>query len=727
MVKVSVIVPVFNAEEYLGQCLDSLLHQTLEEIEIICVDDGSTDSSLEILHQYGEKDNRIQVLTQHNSYAGAARNLGLKAAVGEYLMFLDSDDFFESEMLQVLYEQCIQDQADVCVCGGRIYDQSTDTFKDAPHYLNLRHVPEKRPFSSEEIASYIFNFVQPAPWTKLFRREFVVQEGIEFQVLPRTNDLFFVYTALACAKRITVADRVLVNYRIGNANSLQTTNFRSPFDFYKALSALQQELKRRGIFETFEKSFCNRALDTAIYNLNKASTRESFFLIRERMRNSMFCDLGLLHHTDGYYYSRRNCQMMREVMDKGTEAAWRERNKDREPAPLQELLFWKNPLEEDWLLGSKKVSVIIPVYNVQEYLRECLDSVVRQTLKEIEIICVDDGSTDESLKILREYEGRDLRVKVIQKENGGLSSARNAGMQAAAGEYVYFLDSDDYLDLQALEFLYSEARAADLDQLFFSAEVFYDSAEMKQAHGGYDSYYSRKESYSGIFTGKELFARMVWNNEFRPSACLQINKRSFLQENHLQFKEGLIHEDHLFTMEAMALSRRSAYANINLYKRRLREASIMTGTKEFRRAYSFFTIYREMEQFILRHQLNQDEAYGKALRKQLRFLVDYGQNLLKNVDEELIHEELDKLPIKDSLDFYMMICFGTELKKRMHSLQRDAGGRRGNLKKELEAEQKRSKRLEKERNEAQKKAKELWAHRSFTRKIGGKIKRLIKG
>ena len=102
-----------------------------------------------------------------------------------------------------------------------------------------------------------------------------------------------------------------------------------------------------------------------------------------------------------------------------------------------------------------KISVIIPVYNVEKYLRECLDSIVNQTFKDIEIICVDDGSTDKSLEILREYEQKDKRIIVISQPNKGVSTARNIGMQQATGKYMMFVDSDDYITQNACELIYN--------------------------------------------------------------------------------------------------------------------------------------------------------------------------------------------------------------------------------------------------------------------------------
>ena len=110
-----------------------------------------------------------------------------------------------------------------------------------------------------------------------------------------------------------------------------------------------------------------------------------------------------------------------------------------------------------------KLSVIIPVYNVENYLRECLDSITSQTVKDIEIICIDDGSTDNSPKILKEYQKKDSRIKIITKENGGQASARNLGIKKAQGEYIAFIDSDDFIESEMLEKLYTKAKDNNLD------------------------------------------------------------------------------------------------------------------------------------------------------------------------------------------------------------------------------------------------------------------------
>jgi len=166
------------------------------------------------------------------------------------------------------------------------------------------------------------------------------------------------------------------------------------------------------------------------------------------------------------------------------------------------------------------VSVIIPVYKVEEYLRECLDSVVNQTLDNIEIICVDDGSPDHSADIVLEYTEKYPNVKLIRKENGGLSSARNAGLDVATGEYVYFLDSDDYIEPDMLLNLLNLAEQNNLEIIYFNTNLVFENNKIRQLNQNYVDYYTRRHDYPGICTGQSMFAQMRSHREFFPSVCL---------------------------------------------------------------------------------------------------------------------------------------------------------------------------------------------------------------
>lgn len=220
LIKVSVVVPVYNAEKYLNRCIDSILKQSLKEIEIILVDDGSTDESLEILRNYERLDNRVKVLTQQNKFAGVARNNGLSVAHGEYIIFWDSDDYFDEKALDALYCEAKKCDADICVGDAVKIDSATGEIFKKVHYVHPKQAPGFKPFSYKDIPRNIFNFSNNSPWNKLYRKEFVEKNGLQFQECKRVNDMFFVMAAFVVAEKITFTEAITVYYQFKNSASL---------------------------------------------------------------------------------------------------------------------------------------------------------------------------------------------------------------------------------------------------------------------------------------------------------------------------------------------------------------------------------------------------------------------------------------------------------------------------------------------------------------------------
>ena len=246
-----------------------------------------------------------------------------------------------------------------------------------------------------------------------------------------------------------------------------------------------------------------------------------------------------------------------------------------------------------------KVSVIIPVYNVEAYIEECVSSVRNQTLKDIEIICVNDGTRDKSMETVRKAAGEDLRIQIIEKENGGLSTARNVGLASARGEYVYFLDSDDYIMPETLEYLYRTAVENELDNIYFGATTIYENAEIrKKYYRRFEGYYHRKREYPKVYPGEMLLQELLENDEYRTSACLQMPKREFLVQQGITFLEGILHEDNLFALQTMLCAERVMVVNQDFYVRRVREASIMTGDKKVESSWGYYRCIREMLVFL---------------------------------------------------------------------------------------------------------------------------------
>lgn len=204
-----------------------------------------------------------------------------------------------------------------------------------------------------------------------------------------------------------------------------------------------------------------------------------------------------------------------------------------------------------------KVSVIIPVYNCEKYVGECIESVQNQTLGDIEIICVNDASTDTSSKILEQYARNDKRIRIVNnQENGGLSFARNRGMKYAKGEYIYFLDSDDTIVSSALEELYERAHRLNTDIIFFDSEM--SIVDVKIA-GDKRLFCSRIDyGKDKVYNGIEIANKMQSANDYRVPVWLQFWKRRFIEEKQLYFFDRLIYEDELFTYMALMQAERVA-------------------------------------------------------------------------------------------------------------------------------------------------------------------------
>ena len=220
-----------------------------------------------------------------------------------------------------------------------------------------------------------------------------------------------------------------------------------------------------------------------------------------------------------------------------------------------------------------KVSVIIPVYNVEKYLKECLESIIDQSLEDIEIVCVNDGSTDNSLSILESYAELDNRIKIISQENHGLAAARNIGLKNINGDYVYFIDSDDFLELSALEELYNLAEEKSLDFVMFKLINFDD-----EINEYYTIPYYEMSEISNLI-GENVFNFEDLEDLIFKIAVSSVNKlynMDFINKTGASFPEGLIFEDNVFFWEILFDAKRIGFVDKHFYNRR-RRANSITG------------------------------------------------------------------------------------------------------------------------------------------------------
>lgn len=314
-------------------------------------------------------------------------------------------------------------------------------------------------------------------------------------------------------------------------------------------------------------------------------------------------------------------------------------------------------------MSEIKVSVIIPIYNVEEYLEECLVSAINQTLKEIEIICVNDGTPDNSMSIVEKYKD-DERIVVVNKQNGGLSSARNAGIAVAKGEYVYFLDSDDYIVPECLENLYNDAKEKNLDIIFFDAESFFESKKLEREQAFYSSYYVREPKYEDVVSGIEIFEKWVEDNAFRTSACLQLIKRSFLLDNDISFCEGIIHEDNLFSLECIVEAKRVRHVAKQYYMRRVREGSIMTDTKKINSSLGYFKTIEGLVDRI--KDKDYTDSQKEAIFKRLYLTQSHCFNAILNLDQEEVKKACDELPMDRAAMYRLIVMRMAEERNKLN-------------------------------------------------------------
>lgn len=275
------------------------------------------------------------------------------------------------------------------------------------------------------------------------------------------------------------------------------------------------------------------------------------------------------------------------------------------------------------------ISIIMPVYNTEAYLKECIDSILGQAFGDIELIVVDDESTDGSLEILREYERLDERVRVFSIPHGGQSAARNRGMREACGKFVYFMDSDDKLAVGALEVMHALIEERGVDVLYFSGKAFFDSEDIAHEFAQYNHCYRHPVSYRDVVTGVEMFVRMSRDRAYWVQPCLQIARREYLQAIGLRFYEGIIYEDNISTFECMLQAGRTSHENVALFLRRIRQQSTVTSPMSYRNFYGYFICWNEMMSFVLSHHFKEPvrEILNRYLRSIRSLAIENGAAL----------------------------------------------------------------------------------------------------
>ena len=295
MPKASIIIPCYNAEKHLPDTLMSARYQTERDIEIICVDNNSTDATRDILEQAAAEDSRIQVLEEKTAGEGPARQKGFVAATGKWLYFLDADDLMEPQLLEHAIARGENTDADLVIFRTlTLNDVTGEALPIGCSYMREWLPEEIDVFDPHEWPKRILNSFQNWVHNKLFRASYVHERNLAFQPVHRTADLLFTCRALTEAHRIALLDEFLHRYRINNANSAMATSDSYPLDFYEALIALRDTLKEQGTWDLYHDSYISWAAISVIANLETARSLEGFTTIADKMKDGGLKELNLV-------------------------------------------------------------------------------------------------------------------------------------------------------------------------------------------------------------------------------------------------------------------------------------------------------------------------------------------------------------------------------------------------------------------------------------------------
>lgn len=302
MAKVSVIIPIYNSEEYLRECLDSVVNQTLKDIEIICIDDGSTDNSLKIINEYKSKDERIKVFSQANQGAAIARNIGIEEARGDYLLILDSDDIFHIQLCEKLYDKALETDADITICNSINFDSISKEHL-FPNVIAKQYLPNLVTFDYKDIIGHVFDFTLGWSWDKLYKTSFVKKHNLQFQNLKATNDMYFVFLSLVLAEKISIIEDSLIEHRLNNNNSVSSTRDKNPFCFIEATFKLKDKLEKLNIYKDLEQAFVNWNVEFCFWHLDTLKENKNKKMLANKLKKEVFPKLRIYSFKADYFYN----------------------------------------------------------------------------------------------------------------------------------------------------------------------------------------------------------------------------------------------------------------------------------------------------------------------------------------------------------------------------------------------------------------------------------------
>lgn len=662
--KISILVPIYNVENYLEECLISIEKQSLKDIEVICINDGSTDDSLDIIKRFMAKDKRFKVVDKANSGYGDSMNKGLAKATGEYIGIVESDDFISENMFETLYDLASKNDAEIAKSSAYFY--WTDTNKILPMYSvdenNLNKV-----ISPTKDNSNIFYKI-PSIWSAIYRRDFLKKNDIKFLPTPGASyqDTSFTFKSMLSADRVIFTDKSLLYYRQDNmASSMNNAAKKAPaiwnelneierfakencpdqlpmFYERKFVHAFNFMLYMRGkpildFSRQIKKELSGRKVPFKLFQSKSLYFRykvimaspEAWYVFK-RFHFAMDRVKNLCHHLYPLTIKNRKCR----IKELGQDIKDRRAN----PGPARPVLA------DGKLTPKDKITVIIPTQD-SKTLKKSVDSVINQTYKNLEIIIVDDGVTQESREEIKEIVKSDKRIKAFSSEQKGVAAARNIGLKESTAPFIMWCDSDDYLEPTACQEMLEALKKYNVDIVECGTKIKFDKNITAQLRNNVDEYLKLH------YTGRQAVDDTLITNT-DASLWNKLHKRSVIEAGAVHFPEPLFFEDAFFNDAYMLNVKNIYYLDSKLYNYHRHTGSVMSQTYkkqglaadfsgiafrlyDYMKAHKLYKTHQDLfwHRFFQHHKTAFDNLpYLKALKvrkKYLQFIKEHQADIEK--------------------------------------------------------------------------------------------------
>ena len=513
---ISVIIPVYNAENYLEQCLNSIKNQTYKNFEVIIVNDGSKDNTEVICKRFSEDDSRFRYFSKENGGVSSARNFGLDNANSHYITFIDGDDWVEHNHLEILMDAIIKNNCEIAISSYMEFIENRAEF-----LINI--------YTNQ--GKHLLNF------GKMNREKFLTD-------LPK---LLSINNSFSCAVSKLFHSRLVENIRF-DTNII----YAEDLDFYFKLYLKANDF----VFVNAE---------TYIYRQHDNSTTSGFTQIHAEQELTVYkkmydvaLEIGI--PTVNYVNKLQRLINLRNDFIENKEL-------------LAEYKQFLTDAREMQTYPQKLISIVVPVYNVAPYLKLCLESIVNQTYPHFEVLLINDGSRDNSKDICLEFVESDNRFKYIEQDNAGLSSARNTGILNSKGDFLTFIDGDDFIDNNYLEELYYTSLKNDSEIVIGSYKEFNEEDNNYYIH--VFDYKEEHYKHSELIENIAEFERR--GLEFQTSWGILFYKRLF--ENVMFPAEKNI-EDTRTNYKLYMESCKTTYIHKDLYVYRIRKNIVDNFSEE---------------------------------------------------------------------------------------------------------------------------------------------------